>query len=111
MLELPNLDQAVVDPRKLTDYLLARSHPVGRSKASFFEKMGFSAEAPDVLSNALREHAKQPDGITVEETDFGTKYVVVGLLRGPAASGRVRSVWIVDRGADVPRFVTAYPGR
>jgi hypothetical protein len=111
MLEIPNLDQAVVDTRKLTDYLLARSHPVGRSKASFFESMGFTAEAPDVLGNALRELAKQPDGITVDDTDVGRKYIVVGLLRGPAASARVRTVWIVDRGTDIPRFVTAYPWR
>ena len=109
MLGVPNADEAVIDPRKLTDYLLAHSHPLGRSKARFFESLGFAAARADLLESALRELAKQPDGIMTQDTGFGTKYIADGSLRGPTASARVRTVWIVERGTEIPRFVTAYP--
>ena len=33
---LPNIDKAVIEPEKLRDYLLSKSHPIGRFKAEFF---------------------------------------------------------------------------
>ena len=109
MPSLPNADRAVIDPRKLTDYLLAHSHPVGRSKARFFESLGFVTAEAEVLASALRELAREPDGITAEDSGFGTKYIADGLLRGPITTGRVRSIWIIEHGSEIPRFVTAYP--
>ena len=109
MAGVPNLDRAVVDPRKLTHYLLAHSHPVGRSKARFFESLGFVSTEAEVLANALREHAQEPDVITIRDTGFGTKYIADGSLRGPTGTAHVRTVWIVESGSEVPRFVTAYP--
>jgi hypothetical protein len=41
MPKLPNLDKATIDRRKITHYLLARNHPMGRPKAAFFEAFGF----------------------------------------------------------------------
>lgn len=46
------------------------------------------------------------------ESVHGEKHVVDGLL--PSHTGQrpdrmVRTVWIIDRGQDAPRFVTAYP--
>lgn len=44
-------------------------------------------------------------------SDFGQKYGVNGILRGP--SGReaaVTTIWIVKNGEDFPRLVTVYPG-
>ena|SRR5919108_5210852 len=109
MPSLPNADRAVIDLRKLTDYLLARSHPVGRSKARFFESLGFAASRADVLEQALRELATRLEDLATEDTSFGTKYIADGVLQGPVAAARVRSIWIVERGTDFPRFVTAYP--
>jgi hypothetical protein len=109
MLSLPNADDAVIDPRKLADYLLARSHPVGRHKARFFEALGFAADRAEILERALRDHAKQLDSITTQDTSFGTKYIADGMLRGPITAAHVHSIWIVERGTAVPRFVTAYP--
>lgn len=45
------------------------------------------------------------------ETEFGTKYEVRGEFVGP--SGRIAAVvavWVILRGEEFPRFVTAYPG-
>ena len=43
-------------------------------------------------------------------TPFGTKYLVEGDLDAPEGiSVRVLTVWILEKGKDLPRFVTAYP--
>ncbi|TVQ42895.1 MAG: hypothetical protein EA370_00040 [Wenzhouxiangella sp.] len=38
---LPNPEQAVVDERKIRDYLLSPVHAVGRHKAQFFRALGY----------------------------------------------------------------------
>ena len=41
---------------------------------------------------------------------YGQKYEVGGFLQGPTGrEAPVVTVWIVLRGEDVPRLVTAYP--
>jgi hypothetical protein len=108
---IPNSERAVVDRRKLTDYLLARSHPVGRGKSRFFERLGFSNNDPEALEAALCSLAAGSDQVTQQDTGFGTKYIADGQLRGPAGTAQVRTIWIIDAGAEIPRFVTAYPRR
>jgi hypothetical protein len=40
----------------------------------------------------------------------GQKYIVEGNIETPSGkTPRVRTVWIVDRGLETPRLVTAYP--
>jgi hypothetical protein len=109
-LRLPNAERATVDDAKVRDYLLSPDHRVGRSKARFFGALGFSHAAWPALRDALlalaREGAAEP-GVT---SVFGQKYVVRGMLRGPTGrAAAVVTAWIVLRGEDVPRFVTAYP--
>jgi hypothetical protein len=41
---IPNADRAVIEAAKLHDYLLSRTHPVGRFKAAFFHALGYSAD-------------------------------------------------------------------
>jgi hypothetical protein len=43
-MKLPNAQNAVVDERKVREYLLSPSHPVGRFKAKFFGSIGFAPE-------------------------------------------------------------------
>ena len=40
---LPNAANAVIDPRKLRDYVLSFAHDTGRYKAAFFAQMGYAA--------------------------------------------------------------------
>jgi hypothetical protein len=45
----------------------------------------------------------------VEATPFGTRYVIEGILSTP--DGRallIRTVWFIETGQQIPRFVTAY---
>ncbi len=106
---LSGVDRAVVDPAKIRVYLLSESHPVGRFKSVFFMALGYSAQAWEKLADDLRAHAVENEAVPTESNRYGQKYEVRGTLEGPG--GRtVVAVWIVLRGEDCPRLVTAFPG-
>lgn len=108
---LPRAEQAVVEPRKIRDYLLSPSHPLGRFKATFFEALGYSAEDWEVLVADLRRHAAEGEVVAREATRYGQRCRVGGPLRGPSGKeADVVSVWIILDGEYDPRFVTAFPG-
>src|SRR5688572_16633937 len=99
---IPNAESALIDRRKLSEYLLARSHPVGRGKARFFERLGFSADETDALEAALRTLVLNPAAVSQEDTGFGTTYIADGQLHGAGGAAFVRTVWIVNAVAETP---------
>jgi hypothetical protein len=44
MSRLPGVANAILDDRKITQYLLSTVHPTGASKAKFFMSVGFSPQ-------------------------------------------------------------------
>jgi hypothetical protein len=111
-MQLPQIDEAYVPEAKLSDYLLAADRPSGRSKALFFNSLGFRKEQPEVLRRALLQHATSNAVSSVVQTSFGVKYLVDGRISGPTGTAAaIRSVWFVENGERSPRFVTAYPLR
>jgi hypothetical protein len=108
--KLPNYEGAVVPQIKIVGYRLSSAHRDGRSKAAFFARYGFSADQPEELSSALLRHVADHEVAKVEDSPFGTRYTVEGVLAAP--DGRapiIRSVWFIEIGEQIPRFVTAYP--
>jgi hypothetical protein len=109
-LKLPNADAATIPKEKVTAYLLSDTHRIGKTKAAFFGKHGFTADNWQVLERALREHAKKHVVTRAEGTAYGTRYVVDGDVTAPdGTSLNVRSVWFINRGTTTPRFATAHP--
>lgn len=109
-MKLPAADRAVVEQAKVVDYLLNPWHSGNGGKADFFVGVGFNRTGWQVFALALRRLAEIGAVSVHMETTYGDKYVVDGRLETP--SGRlpvVRTIWIVDRGAEVPRLITAYP--
>jgi hypothetical protein len=109
-MKLPNREKAYIAPSKLQDYLLSETHVVGRGKAKFFRMFGFDETNTDLLEQGLIAIAHNEDVKTETISPHGTKYVIGGSLQTPL--GRVISlttVWIIDKGQDRPRFVTAIP--
>jgi len=104
-MHLPNAHLAIVEPEKLTGYLLNSAHLMGASKARFFSDFGFRTEEWWVLAEALRGHGQQHEVAKVKATDFGPRYEIEGELPAP----RIRTVWQVDNGEIAPRLITAYP--
>jgi hypothetical protein len=73
-------------------------------------RFGSSPDAWEVLAEALRVHACAHDVTEVTPTEYGTLYRIEGAMASPEGrQPRVRSIWMVDTGADRPRFITAYP--
>jgi len=109
-MKLLNADKATVARAKVLDYLLAETHPHGRHKAAFFTRFGFSRDAWQTLASALVRHAAKHRVGRVEDSRFGKRYIIDGVLMAP--DGRrpmIRVVWFVETDEDTPKFVTAYP--
>ena len=109
-MKLPNAHLAIVEPAKVSEYLLNTTHRFGASKARFFLSLGFSRDAADVLAVALRAHGAENDVVKIKETGFGARYEVEGKLNSP--DGRrplIRTIWQVESGTAAPRLITAYP--
>jgi hypothetical protein len=109
-MKLPQCDRAIVSAEKLRHYLLSSRHPVGAHKAAFFATLGFRRSDWRELRRALTLIASLHDVSSSAATLYGHKHAVRGILHGRnGRSAMVVTVWIVVRGDDLPRFVTAYP--
>ena len=107
---LPNQEYAFIPLAKLKNYLLSETHAVGRSKAKFFRGFGFNDSNIHLLEQALLSIAHNEHIHEVETTTHGAKYTIDGWLQTPVGrTVRIRTVWIIEKGADRPRFVTAMP--
>jgi len=110
-LKIPNADQAIIDPAKLRDYLLSPSHPIGRFKAVFFHRLGYTQSDWQRLELDLRSQHLPMDARQMQAHPFGQTYEIAANLAGPSGMiAVVSSIWIVLDGEDRPRLITAYPG-
>jgi len=109
-MKLPRNQEAIVSEEKITGYLLSESHPVGKAKAMYFRKIGYTEKnvaqlREDLIKIAVTSAVSEEVG-----TPFGIKYIVDGDVASPDGTrARLRTVWIIETGEDFPRFVTAYP--
>lgn len=107
--EAPECNQVRIDDRKVREYLLSRSHPVGRFKARFFAALGFDETTVAAFVAELRRIAESEEVDETEDTEFGRKYTVPGELRGPAGAAQVVTVWIQETARQDTRLVTVRP--
>lgn len=109
-MRLPNSQAAYIPTGKLTAYLLSETHSVGKSKARLFRSLGYSESNVSFLKDGLLSIAHAGEVLSTQSSEHGVKYVIEGSLKTPSGGAlRIRTVWIIDRGQDRPRFVTAYP--
>jgi hypothetical protein len=108
-MRLPNADLAIIPEGKLRDYLLNPDHPSNGGKAHLFAALGYRPENWSVLAADLRDQHLILDAIERRPNLFGVPFEIVGILIGPTGSAIIRSIWQIDYGSEVPRFITAYP--
>jgi hypothetical protein len=107
---IPNAERAIVALEKLTGYVLNLSHRRGSAKARLLLGFGYRSDNPQVLEADLRSQHLSLAVTHTATNAYGVVYEIEGPIRTP--SGRVVrfcSVWQIDTGADVPRFITMYP--
>ena len=108
-MSLPNGERAVVDPRKLTDYCLSPTHPVGRHKATVFrEALGLTAVDADTLRDMLLQAARTADAELGRADEFGQRYETDFEATTDTGRAVVRAAWMIRAGEDFPRLTTCY---
>ena len=111
-MKLPYGENAVVAKEKVTDYLLSEEHEHGKNKAAFFLHFGFSIAKWKIMQDELLTHALKYDVSSVVDTARGKHYAVEGEINTPSGRiPRVRTVWALETGSEIPRLITAYPAK
>jgi len=82
----------------------------GPEQGSVFLQTRIQNGGLQALAETLRRHAAENVATPVEETRYGTRYVIDGTLAAPDGSSlNVRSVWFINRGTSCRGFATAHP--
>jgi uncharacterized protein DUF6883 len=109
-MRVPNADRAIIVREKLSSYLLNMSHKRGGPKARLLLGFGYRSDNPQALESDLRAQHLSVDVTRTHENAYGVVFEIEGPIKTP--SGRTVafcSVWQIDTGTDVPRFITMYP--
>ena len=107
---VPNAARAIIAAEKLKGYQLNVSHKRGAAKARLLLGVGYRSDAPHVLESDLRAQHLSLDVTRITENAYGIVYEIDGPIKTPGGKiVRFCSIWQVDTGTDVPRFITMYP--
>lgn len=109
-MKLPNKDKAYVPLSKLLDYLMSETHPIGKSKSKYLRSVEFNEMNIGLLKQGLINIAQSENVKKTISSQYGVKYIIDGSIPTPIGiSIKIRTVWIIDKEQNQPRFVTAYP--
>ncbi|MFD2569962.1 DUF6883 domain-containing protein [Spirosoma soli] len=108
--QLPDCEKARVEDIKLYKYLLNPNHPDGKSKARFYELIGYPIDKGEQLRADLLRLACSGSVVDELPNRVGRKYVVVGSIDAPnGKTYLLLTVWAVEPPDEEPRLITAYP--
>ena len=107
---VPNADQAIIAAAKLTTYLLNVSHKRGSAKARLLLSVGYRSDTPETLESDLRTQHLSLSTSRTSQNAYGVVYEIEGPIKTPTGKVvRFCSIWQIDTGTEVPRFITMYP--
>lgn len=111
-MNIPELENAHIERRKLVDYLLDPDHPSGYSKARWLASVGYTRENASTLEAELLKALAIGACAHIKQGIYGVRYVVDTKLALPSgAYANVRTVWQWEEREGRARFITAYPRR
>lgn len=109
-MRIPDADRAIVAAEKLSAYLLNVSHKRGGPKARLLLSLGYRSDEPRSLESDLRTQHLTLDVARQSQNPYGVVYEIDGPIKTPSGKiVRFCSIWQVDTGTNVPRFITMYP--
>jgi hypothetical protein len=109
-MKIPNSNRAVIEPSKLTEYLLNTEHKRGGSKAKLLIQFGYSIDNWQQLETDIRRFHLPEDVNLVTETAYGTRYQISANIITPIERPLlVKTVWQIDINTDFPRLITLVP--
>ena len=108
-MKLPNIEHAVIEIGKLTDYSLNAAHDVGKHKARVFQAaLGITVGDAAWLREQLLRGAHHHEAVKGGRSLFGQKYVVDMAISRGDLSAIIRTSWIVGHGTNFPRLTSCY---
>ena len=108
-MKLPNAENAFIDVRKLRDYSLSDSHPVGKHKARVFRSaLGLTDADWDRLRVMILEAAVSTDAALGRTDEYGTRYQLDFLASTNEGTATIRTAWIVQNDFEPPRLLSCY---
>lgn len=111
-MQLPGGGDVEIDPRKLTDYALSPTHPVGKHKARLFaSRLGLSQAGAPVLEAALRAAAASQEAVLIKSDDWGQRWQVDFMFQFGALSAMITSGWIVPADGSHTRLTSVFIAR
>lgn len=107
-MKLPNSKNIIISEKKLADYILSETHPIGKFKARVFRDAGFNEI--HALMDELARIANSQEIKSKVSSSYGTKYIIDGQIQSQKGETiKIRTIWIIEIGQTRPRFITAYP--
>ncbi|MBQ7780897.1 MAG: hypothetical protein IJ405_02620 [Lachnospiraceae bacterium] len=107
---IPNVENATINPKKLTEYALNPNHPVGGNKAKVFESaLGYNQSNADDLMRQIYEKLPNSEAVLGQLDEYGQRYTVDIPITGPNGNTvNVRTGWIIKTGSDIPELTTLF---
>lgn len=107
---LPDCECALVEQKKVVEYLLNLAHPDGQSKAKFFLGRGFSVSQWQSMRDALAVQGSRNLVTKVTSHPWGSRYQVDCNCPTPDQMNPcIRTIWEVATVGACPRLLTAHP--
>lgn len=111
-MRLPGGDDVEIDERKLIDYALSPTHPIGKHKARLFEaRLGLGRADASALVDALVNAAATDTALLGEEDQWGSRYRIDFLFRFGGHSAIITSSWIVPADGTRTRLTSVFVTR
>ena len=99
-------EDVIFDNSKITDYLLSPIKP----HYNEFINVGYKEDEPNKLKSDILSQYDYNKAIDIEDTEHGQKFSILMNL-GTISKHEFRTVWLIDKNTNKPRFVTAYVDR
>jgi len=108
-LRLPGGESVEIDPRKLVEYALSPTHPVGKHKARLFAlKLGVGPPDTPALVDALRRAAALDGAQRTGGDLWGQRFSITFLFGIRGRSAMITSGWIVPADGSPTRLTSVY---
>lgn len=104
---LPNYKNAEIPQRKLGNYLLNPTKSKGKS--DFFNSIGYNMKNAERLEKDIRKGLENNKALSYNENKFGNRAYEVDMALGINKKVTVKTAWQIDKGENIPKFVSAYP--
>ncbi|GAB1410283.1 hypothetical protein MASR1M90_14370 [Desulfovibrionales bacterium] len=108
---MPNVDEAIVAIEKISGYILDPDNEKGKHKAKVLASafgLQFNEEDAEYLRSAIASGLANGTVTSESHSKHGKKYNVAIAITGKNGhSEEMTTGWIIDKGSEIPRFVTA----